>query len=265
MTRTASRSSRRGLRARASSRPSAGASAPGPIRSSRASRVCPRPRCCRWGRATTPTTTIPATPPIAWTSTASGVASRSRSGRPSATPSASQRAPGRPPPAPEETQLRRSAEGGVAVPPHPGRPRPATAGHDAAQRAGELRNAPAGPLQPQRPEGQRLDLEVEILQVDPGSGDQPVGADVLGGAHLVELDDAALRRLEVADADRRGVRDPELDGVEAGAVVEVSRRPHPLGRPPVARAPGVIALPHAAQLDRLLAHPHGAADAAGDL
>ena len=72
--------------------------------------------------------------------------------------------------------------------------------------------------------------------------DQAVGREQLGGGDAVELDAAAVGRLDVADTERRRVGEAQLTACRR---VPSSRRhgaPHPVHRPPVARAPGVVAL-----------------------
>jgi len=121
---------------------------------------------------------------------------------------------------------------------------------------GNCRDAAVRCLEPQRPERAGFHGDGQVAEADLGCRDQPVVADSLRGGHAVELDDASLRRLQIADADRRCPRQAELDPVEAGPVIEVAGAPHPLRRPPVACAPGMVALSEPPQLDSLAVDYH---------
>ena len=95
---------------------------------------------------------------------------------------------------------------------------------------------------------------------------RPSAPDVLRRRDAVGLDEIPTGQLNIAQAESGRVREAQLDAMEPGAVLETARAPDPVHRPPVARAPGVVALAGGlSKLELLVAHAHRAGHAAGNL
>jgi hypothetical protein len=93
----------------------------------------------------------------------------------------------------------------------------------------------------------RLNFEDDIFP--PGSRvrhggrpDEMVVSHLLGGHDTGELRDERVLALSVSDAESWATWRPNFDAVQMGAIIEVEGSPDPVGAPPVARSPGVVAL-----------------------
>ena len=132
--------------------------------------------------------------------------------------------------------------------------------------AGEPRHPSVGGRQDERPEGDGIDGQVDPPRLDAGTpgGGEPVGVGDLGHVEPGDRHGVAGAVLHVAQRERV-TRDADVGAVDPGPVVEPPGEPAPSEGPPVADAPGVVALAVALDRQHLVAHGDRPAHQAGDL
>ena len=94
---------------------------------------------------------------------------------------------------------------------------------------------------------------------------KPCSPSSSSAVHDVDLLHAPAGRQDVARGEGLQPGHADARRVEAGAVLEPARRPHPPDVPPVAHAPAVVALADAVERDRLVADEDLAVDVARHL